>query len=154
MAASLRRADLSHSDLLLAFMREYYAFDHLEFNEPRARAALEQLLADDTLGHVWMILDGQDPVGYIVLAFGFSLEFQGRDAFVDEFYIRAAHRGHGLGTEALRSVADTCVGLDIRALHLEVERANQDAQALYRKFGFADHDRYLMTLRIADRRPT
>jgi ribosomal protein S18 acetylase RimI-like enzyme len=33
----------------------------------------------------------------------------------------------------------------VRALHLEVERANTAAQGLYRKFGFADHERYLFT---------
>jgi ribosomal protein S18 acetylase RimI-like enzyme len=33
----------------------------------------------------------------------------------------------------------------VRALHLEVERANTEAQAFYHKAGFADHDRYLLT---------
>ena len=36
-----------------------------------------------------------------------------------------------------------------QALHLEVERTNAAGQTLYRKFGFEDHDRYLMSRRIA-----
>jgi len=36
-----------------------------------------------------------------------------------------------------------------QALHLEVERTNAVGQTLYRKFGFEDHDRYLMSRRIA-----
>jgi ribosomal protein S18 acetylase RimI-like enzyme len=32
---------------------------------------------------------------------------------------------------------------------LEVERHNQSAQALYRRFGFEDHDRVMMTKLIA-----
>jgi ribosomal protein S18 acetylase RimI-like enzyme len=30
-------------------------------------------------------------------------------------------------------------------LHLEVERANTAAQGVYRRAGFKDHDRYLLT---------
>jgi len=35
--------------------------------------------------------------------------------------------------------------LGISAVHLEVDHTNTVAQALYRKAGFVDHDRYLMT---------
>jgi len=35
--------------------------------------------------------------------------------------------------------------LGVKALHLEVERTNTAAQAFYRKIGFKDHSRYLMT---------
>ena len=35
--------------------------------------------------------------------------------------------------------------LGVNALHLEVERTNVTGQSLYRKAGFEDHDRYLMT---------
>ncbi len=33
----------------------------------------------------------------------------------------------------------------VKALHLEVERHRQSAYELYRRAGFEDHDRYLMT---------
>jgi ribosomal protein S18 acetylase RimI-like enzyme len=35
--------------------------------------------------------------------------------------------------------------LGVHTLHLEVERKNVRAHHLYRKMGFEDHDRYLMT---------
>ena len=85
------------------------------------------------------------PVGYVVLTLGFSLEFHGRDAFVDEIYIRAQYRGRGIGGKALAFAEGACRSLGVRALHLEVERKNTAAQAVYRKVGFKDHDRYLMT---------
>ena len=37
------------------------------------------------------------------------------------------------------------VGAGVSALHLEVERQNEAAQGFYRRLGFKDHDRYLMT---------
>ncbi len=84
-------------------------------------------------------------MGYVALTFGYSLEFHGRDAFVDELFVRAERRGEGAGTAALGFIMDTCPTLGVHALHLEVERVNTAAQALYRLFGFHDHDGYLMT---------
>ncbi|HZS03366.1 MAG TPA: GNAT family N-acetyltransferase [Blastocatellia bacterium] len=138
-------AETSDVETLLVFMRDFYEHENLTFDEQVARRALRQILTDDALGRVFLIRCGGEVIGYTVLTFGFSLEFRGRDAFVDELYIRASHRGRGIGKCALSFLSDVCRELDIRALHLEVERANTVAQGVYRKAGFADHDRYLMT---------
>jgi len=39
--------------------------------------------------------------------------------------------------------------LGVHALHLEVVRENTIAHAVYRKFGFEEHDRFLLTKVIA-----
>lgn len=148
MKLTFELAKSADTDMLLQFMREFYAFDHLEFEEEGARRALTTLLSDASLGRVWLICVDGEAIGYIVLAFGFSLEFRGRDAFLDEIYLREEYRGQGIGTQALLFVEEACRALDIRALHLEVSRDNTPAQRVYRAFGFADHDRYLMTRRI------
>jgi GNAT superfamily N-acetyltransferase len=111
----------------------------------RTRAALLRLIGDDSLGRVWLIMLGDEPVGYLVLAFGYSLEYRGRDAFIDELFVVAAQRGRGLGTRAVAFAVEQCRTLGVRALHLEVERGNVAGQALYRRAGFAEHDRLLMT---------
>jgi GNAT superfamily N-acetyltransferase len=130
---------------LLQFMREYYEFDHLPFNERVAQTALERMVSDATLGYIWLIRDAGEPVGYLVVTLGYSLEYGGRDAFVDEVYIRSTHRGKGVGTAALRFAEEQCRVLGVRALHLEVERANTNAYGVYRNFGFVDRDRFMMT---------
>jgi ribosomal protein S18 acetylase RimI-like enzyme len=60
-----------------------------------------------------------------------------------------ARRGRGLGRAALEAVESAARELGVRALHLEVERENASAQALYRDRGFRDNDRRLMTKRLA-----
>ena len=80
---------------------------------------------------------------------GYSIEYGGRDAFIDEVYIRAAYRGQGIGRQAMMFAETQCRALGVRALHLEVARDNTNAHALYRKVGFVDHDRYLMTKHIS-----
>lgn len=145
MPPVLKPARSTDLPLLLSYMEAYYRFDHLAFDRDAAAAALSRLLADDTLGRAWLVAAGGVPVGYVVLTLGYSLEFHGRDAFVDELYLEPGARGQGLGPAVLAQVEAACGRLGVRALHLEVERANHPAQAVYRKAGFEDHDRYLMT---------
>jgi ribosomal protein S18 acetylase RimI-like enzyme len=141
----LRLATAADIEAVLALHRAFFSEDGYAFREDESRANLARLLGDPTLGRLWVMDDAGEVVGYLLLAFGFSLEFRGRDAFVDELYVAPGHRGRGLGKRALELAAEACRELGVRALHLEVERYKEGAQALYRRMGFADHDRYLMT---------
>ncbi|HEX5504730.1 MAG TPA: GNAT family N-acetyltransferase [Thermomicrobiales bacterium] len=145
LTPGFRLAGRADVETLVGFMREFYAIDAYPFDAAVARAALARLVGDPALGRAWLILDGEAPIGYVVLTLGYSLEFHGRDAFVDELFIREAYRRRGAGAAALRFVEEQCPALGVHALHLEVERTNLAGQALYRKLGFRDHDRYLMT---------
>jgi len=138
-------ADASDVELLIELMQEFYAIEHLGFNERAARGALEQILHDRRFGVIHLIRVDEAPAGYLVLTFGFSLEFRGRDAFVDELYLRASFRGRGIGKASLELADAVCRQEGISALHLEVERVNTRAQEVYRQAGFRDHDRYLLT---------
>lgn len=148
MEIAFKAADASRINLLLEMMCELYAYDHSPFDERAALSALQQILADDSYGRVYLIWSGEMVVGYIVLTLGFSLEYHGRDAFVDEIYVKESHRGQGIGKRSLQFIEGVCRELGVKALHLEVERANARAQAVYRKEGFVAHDRYLMTRRF------
>jgi ribosomal protein S18 acetylase RimI-like enzyme len=149
MAVAFRPATTADEPALLELMREFYRHAAMAWDEAAARAALHGLLADAGLGRALLIeLDGA-LAGYLAVCFGYSLEFLGRDAFVDELYVREAFRGRGLGARALEIAADLCRECGVRALHLEVEHRNTRAQEIYRKAGFADREHYLMTRRLA-----
>jgi diamine N-acetyltransferase len=149
MDVAFKLADVLDVDLLIEFVREFYELDHLVLDEKAVRSALKQILNDDSLGKVWLIHVDGEPVGYVVLTLGFSLEFHGRDAFIDEIYIRAQHQRRGIGRRAIEFVEGACRSLGVRALHLEVERENTRARDMYRKVGFEDQDSYLMTKYVA-----
>jgi GNAT superfamily N-acetyltransferase len=133
MEPTFRPASGSDVDVLLALRRAFCLHEDMAFDEGTVRAALENLLADGSLGKVWLVDVGNAVAGYVVLTLGFSLEFGGRDAFVDELYVEEPHRGKGLGG---------------RALHLEVDRQNGRARAVYEKAGFEDRNNYLLTKRL------
>ena len=144
-----RRAGESDADILLSFMQEYYEFDGHGFDPEKARGALMALLHDSNLGGVWLILDGDTAVGYVVLCFGYSLEWLGRDAFVDEVYLREQYRGRGWGRRTMEFVEEEARSAGIRALHLGVVPGNANALELYRRMGFHEHDSKFLSKWIA-----
>ena len=141
----LRPATVGDLDGLLPLLRDFYAEDRHPFDASAVRAALEGLVRNPTLGRAFLIEDGDALAGYLVVTFGYSLEFRGRDAFLDELYVAPAHRGRGLGREALRVAEACCLEAGARALHLEVRHDNEAAQGLYRSWGFGDRENYLMS---------
>lgn len=145
----MRSAVTEDIPLLVALMTEFYSETATPLDSKRAAEAFAALVVDDRLGHVWLIQAENDDVGYVVVTFSYSMEFGGRNAFLDDLFIRAAFRGAGLGTAALEEVRAYCADRDVRALHLETGRDNAAAQALYRSAGFKVTDRQLLTLVLA-----
>lgn len=87
-------------------------------------------------------------IGYAVLTFGFSVEFHGRHAVLDEIFLLADHRGKGHFKEILTLIEACCRQLGIRGLSLVVETKNAQALRAYQKNGFKPYDRIVMTKRL------
>lgn len=131
-------------ELLLRFSRELAEHDGTPFKADRTRQALRNLIGRSDWGGVWLIYRQEQPVGYIVLTWGYSLEFGGRDAFIDELYLQAGYRGQGIGRQAIQFAQEQCLAHNICALHLEVERDNTGAQEFYRRAGFESRAHYFL----------
>lgn len=133
---------------VLTMMERFYQIDHYPFNALLAEENIRTFIANLHLGRLWMIALDHQIVGYAVLTFGFSFEFGGRDAFLDELFIEENYRGQGIGTQAIAFVVQEAGKMGVKAIHLEVEKHNESGKRLYRKFHFTDHDRHLMTRKI------
>jgi GNAT superfamily N-acetyltransferase len=143
--AEMRIASVGDIEGVLPMMADFYAFERLPYDEARSRRLLWELLADPQLGRLIVFESGEDLLGYMVLGFGFSLEFGGRDVFVDEFYVGPDHRGQGIGSAALEFAVNLCRETGIRAMHLEADYFNERAHLFYQRMHFRDHTRHLMT---------
>jgi GNAT superfamily N-acetyltransferase len=131
----------------LDLMREYYEFDGLEFDPSRARRALEQMICEDH-GRAWIVeLDGK-VAGYVIVLYAFSLEYGGRVLEIDELFVTAEFRGHGLGRAILEFVDAEARKFGAILLTLETEFDNENAQAFYGKHGFTKLERQLMRKRL------
>ncbi len=114
----------------------YHDFEGIEQTAEFRSRAVGSLLANEALGGIWMIERGGRPIGYIALCFGYSIEFGGRDAFIDEFYIIESERGRGIGSSVLKQIRRVAAAHEVRALHLEVAEDNSVAQAFYARHYF------------------
>jgi ribosomal protein S18 acetylase RimI-like enzyme len=106
---------------------------------------LHRFLELPSFGGVWFLCEDENIVGYIVLTIGFSFEFRGHDAFIDELYVEPQYRRRGYGRQAVAFLEERARQMGANALHLEVDHGNDPALELYRRSGYQDHDRFLMT---------
>ncbi|MEO1398270.1 MAG: GNAT family N-acetyltransferase [Pseudomonadota bacterium] len=117
----------------------------LRLDESQRLAGVLPLLDGTPHGAAYLIGPRRAPVGYLVVSFGWSVEFGGVDGFLDEIYVRPAVRGRGMGGDAISALFNLLKRSDVRALHLEVDRESP-AAGLYRRLGFSPRLRYsLMT---------
>lgn len=148
MNPTIRLATPADVPLLVDLMDEFYAESHVPLDRHEADAAFAHLLGDRSRGAVWLLTAGHEAAGYVVLTVGFSMEYGGLDAFVDDLFVRPAFRRKGFGRAALATLLADCECRGVRAVHLEVGRDNHSAKALYGRLGFRDNDRQLLTVRL------
>jgi ribosomal protein S18 acetylase RimI-like enzyme len=147
-APQAKFADVQRQDfpILLSMMRRLAEQPpSLPFDADALRAPLENSLSHPELGRAWLLQHQETTVGYVILTLSFGFEFRGVDAFIDELFIESQWRRMGFGRQALQHVESQTRALGVNALHLEVDRGNDAAIELYRRAGYADHGRHLMT---------
>lgn len=134
-------------EALTRLAEDFHAEDGHVLDEG-GRRALAAICAGEPLARAWLLeLEGR-AVGYGVLTLGFSVEYGGRDGFIDDLYLASEARGRGLGQRAMAFLEAEARALGIQALHLEVGAENARALALYRRSGFRDNGRRLMSKRL------
>jgi ribosomal protein S18 acetylase RimI-like enzyme len=150
MSVRFEPARLEHVEIFLSMMRALEEADPgtTPFDERRRRVIFEDFLAEPTSGRAWLIFEGEELAGYVILTLGFSFEYRGRDGYVDELYLDAQFRGRGIGRQTMEFVEQDARKLGVNAIHLEATRGNTAAIELYRRVGFVDHDRRLMTKKL------
>lgn len=149
MSAALTLATGDHAERLLALITAYHEEEGLSISHEARKAAVMPLLQGSPHGAIYLVGPAKAPIGYVVLSFGWSIEFGGMDGFVDELFIRPGVRGRGIATEVLQALPRALAGAGLKALHLEVATTNETAQRLYGRSGFQMRENYhLMTRRF------
>jgi len=144
MSAALHLAKPDDLDRLEVLVAAFHAEAGLGSSQETRRAGLAPLLEGIPHGAAYLIGPTRAPVGYVIISFGWSVEFGGMDAFLDELYLRPAVRGRGIASETLLALPAALAGAGVRALHLEVGRDNEQARRLYTRVGFAPRERYML----------
>src|SRR5437762_13014583 len=87
----------------------FYAGERYPFDPIEARGLLSRLLNESERGRIWVAAANDGLVGYLILTFGYSIEFHGVDALIDELYLQPEARGVGAGKQALAVAEAACV---------------------------------------------
>jgi len=140
----IRRAVPGDLDVVLELSKEFCVLDGHVFEAGVVKPALIPLLASDAHGVVHLVEEEGWALGYAVVTWGYSLESGGRDALIDEIYIR--DRGSGVGTSLLAAILDDLKARGIPRLVLETEKANEAARRFYERHGFVPEDSVWMSL--------
>ncbi|WP_396177548.1 GNAT family N-acetyltransferase [Flavobacterium sp.] len=138
---ALKETDI---ETVVVMMQEFYAIDHYPFNSEVAKKLFHTFISDKNLGNCWIIKCNGAFVGYVILTYIFSFEYQGKIAFLDELYVNENARGKGIGQEAIAFVQNQALLKDLKLIYLEIESHNIVAKKLYLSRDFIIHNRQIM----------
>jgi diamine N-acetyltransferase len=158
---SLRGGEMFHEAKLasLADLESIFKLmQHMQLDEPWSerfdesvvRSNLSELLQNPVYGLIYFVEHTNRAIAYLVICFDYSLEYKGKGAWVDELFVERDRRQQGIGAYLLDLAESASREHDAKYLHLEVSHGNP-ALELYRRRGFVDHNRYLMTKSLRSR---
>ncbi len=125
-------------------VKDFWVFEQIGFSSEKALQVWQKAWAQPDFVRGWLLEFESQVAGYVVLTFGFSLEYGGLDAYVDELFVKPEFRGRGFASQALGFLTLECQKLNVVALHLEVGADNHTAKSLYAKMGFKSTARELL----------
>lgn len=148
---ALRRATSADADRVLAMVAAFHAHEGVALTDAQRRAAVLPMLEPGDVGGVWLVEVDGAVRGYVALGFSWSIEFGGRDAWIDEVWVEPNARGRGLGRAVFSLLGPVAREAGIKAVHLEVDPANETAQRLYARAGLVLREYRLMSARLDER---
>ena len=143
---TLRLATSEDYQDLIPLIKEFCEVDNHEFDDARIEKSLGPLLEDAELGRVIILEVKGELKGYAVLTWGWSLESGGREALLDEIYVR--ERNQGWGALLLEKVVATAKDNGAQIIFLETELANERVRDFYLRHGFNKEDSIWLSQKV------
>lgn len=144
MTPAIRPAGEKDQETLQEMRRSFCAEDPFPFDPEASGQALARLLARPEQGGVLLAEADGKAAGYAVWTLGFSLEFGGRDALLDELYVCPTERRRGLGAALVEAAARAATLAGAGYLHLEAMHGAGVVE-YYRSLGFSPRPSTCMT---------
>jgi GNAT superfamily N-acetyltransferase len=137
MEPVIRVATAGDVTALVALVREYWEFEHIEgFEAERLAPVLEEILGRPAAGCIWIVESGRDAIGYLAAVYVYSIEHAGLTAEIDEFYLQPGHRSGGLGRRLLGIAEEEFARVGCTNVSLQIGRTNGAARRFYERCGY------------------
>ncbi|RVV99794.1 GNAT family N-acetyltransferase [Mesobaculum littorinae] len=147
MTVSVTLATPEDLDRLTRLVAAFHAHAGIVQEDDTRRAALAPLLEGSPHGVAYLIGPPKTPVGYVVIAFAWSVAAAGIEGRVDEIFVREGVRGRGMAREALALIIPGLARHGVRALHVDVDADDRRTLGLTRRLGFRAADGRISTTR-------
>lgn len=141
----IRPAGKTDIEIILDFMADYYRIEEVNYEPDNSRITLEDFINNSQSGSLFIIQSSNDVIGYFCIAFSYTLQYYGKDCFLDEIYIKPEFRHKGIGSHVMNFIEDYLKQNNFKAMHLIVYDHNKPAFEYYIKNGFKAHDAKFMT---------
>jgi len=128
--------------------KEFYSIDQYSFEEEEQARLTVDFILHPSLGILYIISNETQTIGYVCITYGYSFEYGGKTAFIDELFIIPEERNKGLGSQVMDFILTKAKELKLATLHLEAEKHNDKANKLYSKKGFKNSNRFLLYNRL------
>jgi GNAT superfamily N-acetyltransferase len=132
--AAATRADI---DDLVVLMDAFYRESSYLLDPVWAARSFEHLLANPSLGSIWIARIDAEAVGHAVLTVRYAMEHRALAGCIDDLYVAPSHRRRHVATRLLGAFLDECRRRACAAVTVEVAASNPAALDLYRRFGLA-----------------
>ena len=136
MTLSIRPAAPGDAALVLAFVRELAAYEKLLHEVVATEEAIDAaLFGPNPRVFCDLAIWGAEPAGMALWFYNFST-FRGRHGlYLEDLFVRPAHRGRGIGKALLAHLGRRCVAEGMPRLEWWVLDWNEPALAFYRSLG-------------------
>jgi GNAT superfamily N-acetyltransferase len=130
---------------LLALVRRYWEFEGIgDFEALQVELLLQRLIAERSLGEIWVAADETQLQGYLIVVYVLSLEHRGLMAEVDEFFVLPEARSRGLGGELLAHAEARLRQRGCVRLQLQLGVGNPAARLFYERRGYCPRAGYVL----------
>jgi ribosomal protein S18 acetylase RimI-like enzyme len=147
----MRKVTENDLEFFLTLMTEFYAESGYELDRESTAQAFQTILKQPNLGQIWLIQDGNQDVGHVLVTFKFAMEYAGMIACIDDLFVLQAFRNRGLSTAALEEIRQHCEENQLHGMTVEVANDNAAAQKVYRRIGLKTlENRELLGLTLAN----
>lgn len=138
---------LKNQDLpdLVKLARAYWSFEKITgFRPNRYQRIATRILKNASLGRIWIALEGDRLIGYLIVVFLMSLEYGGMAAEIDELYVDGSERGGGVGKALLRAAGRELLQKGVVQVSLRVGKSNSKGIRFYKNLGFRQRNKCLV----------
>ena len=130
-----RCAERGDAPLILQFIRELAEYEHMEDQVVATPELLDEWLFDKKKAEVIFAMEGETEVGFALFFHNFSTFLGRAGIYLEDLYVKPAHRGRGYGKALLRQLAQTALERGCGRLEWACLNWNQPSIDFYLSLG-------------------